>query len=122
MDSVEALLAELGWAIGEATRQVVNWLHDGFVVSWTTSDAFRTGVCWGFGFAAVIGWFARTVLFLRARVLRYFEPIQEPATKPGPSPSQTAGGCRLALVQLFVLMALFVGVAYLVFLAFFGAP
>jgi hypothetical protein len=112
------LVAELATWIWTALGFVLNRLGEWFVVPLLNDASFQAGFAWGVSIALLLGWFSRQVLFLRAQVLRYFNPTQVPATTPGPSPSQIASGCRWAVLRLAVLIGFGLLVLFIVVQAF----
>jgi hypothetical protein len=110
------LVAELATWIWTALIRLVEW----FFAQLLNDVSFRAGCISGAVIAFLFGWFSRQVLFLRAQVLRYFNPTQAPATEPGPSPSQIAAGCRWAVLRLAVLIGFGLLVLFVVVQAFRG--
>ena len=114
------LVAELATWIRTALDFVLNRLGEWIVAPLLNDASYRTGFVWGAVIAFLFGWFSRQVLFLRAQILRYFNPTQAPATEPGPSPNQIAAGCRWAVLRLAILIGFGLLVLFIVVQAFRG--
>jgi hypothetical protein len=74
---------------------------------WPLFDgSYRSGFTWGLITALVIGYTSRQLLYWWNRVLQFFSPTKQPATKEGPSPYSTYRGCGISLIKLIVVGAL----------------
>lgn len=69
---------------------------------------YRTGFFLGLGAAFVLGFVSIKLRFWWDAILQYFQPIQAPATTPGPSPLQIYTGCIAGMIKIGIIVALLI--------------